>query len=98
MARERMVTRTITTTVAEVTKMDVTTKEVETYEFEVAGKIEDEKDLIKAVLSNLSNTLTGRDRVVMCVPVRYIDTLYGMTEADFIKYAEILPARATKEE
>lgn len=98
MARERMVTRTITTTVAEVTAIDTETKQVITYELEVAGKIEDEKDLIKAVVSNPSNKLTSRDRVVMCVPVRYIDTLYGMTEVDFIKYAEILPARATKEE
>lgn len=93
-----MVTRTITTTVVEVTLMRVTDKTTTSYELEVAGKLEDEKDLIKAVLANPSNMISGGERIVMCVPVRYIDTLYGMSEADFIRYAEILPARATKGE
>ena len=98
MARERIVTRTIITTIVEVTLMNVESKNITSYELEVTGKLEDEKELAKAVAASPNNMIDKDERIVMCKAVRYDETLYGMPEADFIRYAEILPARGTKQE
>ena len=95
MARERMVTRTVELTIAEVMTLNVTTAEVKTIAYEVGGGLTDEKAVIKAV-RKLHETDTFK-----CVAVQAISTkeiLYGMSEIDFIKHAKVLPPRTKTEE
>lgn len=95
MARERMVTRTVELTIAEVMTLDTTTAKVETIAFEVGGGLTDEKAVLKAV-KKLHETDTFK-----CVAVQSISTkeiLYGMSEIDFIKHANVLPPRSKTEE
>ena len=95
MARERMVTRTISTTTIDVLVINIETSEVGTKHF-VLGQnmIKDEK----AMLSNAQDMLnieTG-NALWKCVAVKGLkeqETLYGMPESDFIKYAKVLPPR-----
>lgn len=95
MAIERMVTRTVELTVAEVMTLDTTTAKVETIAYEIGGGLTDEKAVLKAV-KKLHETDTFK-----CVAVQNITTkeiLYGMSEIEFIKHANILPPRSAKSE
>ncbi len=94
MARERMVTRTVELTIAEVMCLDVTTATVKVVPYEVGGGLTDEKAILK-VIKKLHETDTYK-----CVSVQSVTTneiLYGMPEIDFIKYATIMPPRSNKE-
>lgn len=95
MARERMVTRTISTTTIDVLVINIETSEVGTKHF-VLGQnmIKDEKTMLSNA-QDMLNTETG-NTLWKCVAVKNIkeeETLYGMTESDFIKYAKELPPR-----
>lgn len=95
MARERMVTRTISTTTIEVLVINIETSEVGTKHF-VLGQnmIKDDKTMLSNAQIML-NKETGNE-LWKCVAVKNIkeeETLYGMPESDFIKYAKILPPR-----
>lgn len=95
MARERMVTRTVELTIAEVMTIDTSTAKVETIAYEIGGGLTDEKAILKAV-KKLHETDTFK-----CVAVQSIATkeiLYGMPEIDFIKYATVLPPRTKAED
>ena len=95
MARERMVTRTVELTIAEVMTLNVTTAEVKTIAYEVGGGLTDEKAVLKAVRKLHEND------TFKCVAVQSISTkeiLYGMPEIDFIKHAKVLPPRTKTEE
>ena len=94
MARERIVTRTVELTIAEVMTLDTTTAKVETIAYEVVGGLTEEKAVLKAV-KKLHETDTFK-----CVAVQSISTkeiLYGMAEIDFIKYAKVLPPRKSND-
>lgn len=90
MARERMVTRTVELTVAEVMTLDTTTAEVRIIPYEIGGGLTDNAAILKAV-KKLHETDTFKCVAVQSVSVEEI--LYGMTEIDFIKHAKILPSR-----
>lgn len=95
MSRERMVTRTISTTTIEVLVINIETSEVGTKHF-VLGQnmIKDEKTMLSNA-QDMLNTETG-NALWKCVAVKNVkeeETLYGMPESDFIKYAKILPPR-----
>lgn len=95
MARERMVTRTISTTTIEVLVINIETSEVGTKNF-VLGQnmIKDEKTMLSNAQVML-NIETGNE-VWKCVAIKNVkeeETLYGMSESDFIKYAKVLPPR-----
>lgn len=95
MARERMVTRTISTTTIDVLVINIETSEVGTKHF-VLGQnmIKDEKTMLSNAQVML-NTETG-NALWKCVAVKNVkeeETLYGMPESDFIKYAKVLPPR-----
>ena len=95
MARERMVTRTISTTTIEVLVINIETSEVGTKHF-VLGQnmIKDEKAMIKNAQSML-DVETG-NTIWKCVAIKNVkeeETLYGMSESEFIKYAKVLPPR-----
>lgn len=95
MARERMVTRTVSTTTIEVLVINIETSEVGTKHF-VLGQnmVKDEKTMLSNAQAMLE-TETG-NALWKCVAVKNVkeeETLYGMTESDFVKYAIVLPPR-----
>ena len=95
MARERMVTRTVELTIAEVMCLDTKTAEVSIKSFEIGGGLTDEKAILKAV-KKLHETDTFK-----CVSLQDINVqeiLYGMPEVEFTKYAKVLPPRTKTEE
>ena len=91
MARERMVTRTVELTIAEVMTLDTTTAEVRVIPYEIGGGLTDPVSILKAV-KKLHETDSFKCVAVQNVSVKEI--LYGMTEADFIAHAKILPPRS----
>lgn len=95
MARERMVTRTVELTVAEVMCLNTVTAEVSIRSFDIGGGLTDEKAILKAV-KKLHETSTFKCVALQSVSVREI--LYGMSEADFIAHAKVLPPRSIKSE
>ena len=95
MARERMVTRTVELTIAEVMTLDTTTAEVKTVAYEVGGGLTEEKAVLKAV-KKLHETDTFKCVAVQSITVKEI--LYGMPEIDFIKHAKVLPPRTKNED
>lgn len=93
MAREKMVTRTVTQTTAEVMTIDVTTAEVQIREYTIGGTYENNEILLKK-LQKLFQTDTFKLVNINSTTVE--DLLLGMTEEDFIRYATVLPPRNTK--
>ena len=94
MARQRMVTRTVDVTRAEVMTLDVTKAEVFTTVYEVNGIFKDDDSVLKAV-KKIYETETYK-----CVAVTGVETterLYGMLESEFIKIAKVLPPRTKNE-
>lgn len=95
MARERMVTRTVSTTTVDVLVINIETAEVDTKSF-VLGQnmVKDEKTM----LNNAQKMLDDETGTTLwkCVAIKNIkeeETLYGMAEQDFLKYAKVLPPR-----
>lgn len=95
MARERMVTRTVELTIAEVMCLNTTTAEVQVRSFEIGGGLTEEKAILKAV-KKLHETDTFKCVALQSVSVKEI--LYGMTEIDFIAHAKVLPPRTKIED
>ncbi len=89
MARVAMVTRTIEVMQVHVIGMNTNTKTVIEKDVKITEKVEGEK-LLKVV-----NRLYGttEDVFISAVITGTTSTLYGMTEADFMKYAKVLPPR-----
>ena len=94
MAKEKMVTRTVTQTTAEVMTIDVTTAEVRILEYTIGGTY-DTKEILLKKLQKLFQTETFKLVNINSTTVE--DLLLGMTEEDFIRYARVLPPRNTKE-
>lgn len=93
MAREKMVTRTIVTTKCVALCIDVDTAEPFNKDYVVPDTYKDEKKLLKVLQRMEENENV---KVVHIVDLEEEETLYGMTEADFIKYSKVLPPRGTK--
>ena len=94
MARERMVTRTVSLTVAEVMCLEVTNAEVTVKTIELGGTFADNGAILKAV-KKLHETDTFK-----CVAVQTVtekEVLYGMSEQEFISLAKVLPPRTKTE-
>lgn len=95
MARERMVTRTVSTTTVDVLVINIVTAEVGTKSY-ILGQnmVKDEKTMLNNAQKMLDDE-TGTT-IWKCVAIKNIkveETLYGMTEQDFLKYAKVLPPR-----
>ena len=93
MARVPQVTRTIPTTIA--TIFCVNTEDRSTFEQTITlpRTYKDEAKMMKAV----ENALAGEPiKAVSITGYEVKETLYGMTEADFIAHATVLPPRETK--
>lgn len=92
--RKPMVTRTIKTTVANVMCLNIETGEPFNKTVEVPRTYTDENKLMKAVKAVAE---TDVEKCVHIVDVREKESLYGMTEEDFLKNAQLMPARGTTE-
>ena len=95
MARVPMVTRTIPTTVVNV--FCVNTEDMSTFEQSITlhRTYKDEIKMMKAV----EKVLDGEPiKAVSITGYEVQETLYGMTEADFIKAATVLPPRSANKD
>lgn len=95
MARIPMVTRTITTTKANVMCLDIESGEPCNKSVVVPRTYKDDETLLKKVKEVLE---TETLKPVHIVDKEEIETLYGMTEQVFIEHAKVQPARKVAEE
>jgi hypothetical protein len=89
--RTPQVTRTITTTEVTILGMDIEKAEPMNKTFTVPRTFKDEAKLLKAVKA-VGETDTFK--VVSIVDTKVNETLYGMSEQEFIEHAHVLPPRA----
>lgn len=89
-----MITRTITTTVADAFCIDKNSKETFFETVTLSGTFKDEKKLNKAIAKMIDSDYI---RFVYAENVHEVETLYGMDENEFIKNAKVLPPRNTKD-
>ena len=94
MARKPMVTRTIITTKVIVLCLDINSAEPFNETVTLPRTYKDDKKLLKSV-EEVINTDTVK--AVHIVDKKEIETLYGMTEQDFINNAKILDPATRKE-
>ena len=95
MARVPMVTRTIVTTKANVMCLNVETAEPFNMDVTVPRTYKDEESLLKAIKKVAE---TENVKCVHIVESEQVETLYGMTEQDFIEHATVLPPRNKEEQ
>ena len=95
MARVPMVTRTITTTKVNVMCLDIETGEPFNKTVVVPRTFKNDEKLLKKVKEVLE---TETLKPVHIVDKEEIETLYGMTEQEFIEHARVLPPRTVSEE
>lgn len=94
MARERMVTRTITSTTYKVMSVNTETCEVSILPYATSEEfVDDEKALKFLRKKHETDTL----KLVKIESIETTEQLYGMTEVEFMQYAKLLPPRGTKE-
>ena len=94
MARVPQVTRTIPTTVVTVFCVNIETKDTFEQTITLPRTYKDEQKMMKAV----ENVLEGEPiKAVSITKSEVHETLYGMSEAEFIRHAKVLPPRGTKE-
>ena len=92
--KEKMITRTIVSTNYTVMCVDVATAKVDNRLYTFAGSRDDVKCL--AIINDLYKETT--DKAVAVTSAEEVETLYGMPESTFMKYAVVLPPRGTKKE
>ena len=88
-----MVTRTVTSTKATVLCVNTVAEETVTQVIEVPRTYTDDSKLLKAVKETLDATIIP----VKVISTETVETLYGMTEQQFIEQAEKLPPRTKTE-
>lgn len=95
MARQAMVTRTITTTEVDVMAVNTVSGETFTVNLTLPRTYKDDNAVLKKVQS-----LFDSDDVkhVHVISTTENETLYGMPEEEFILHAQVLPPRNTKTE
>ena len=94
MARVPMVTRTITATKITALCLNIETAEPFNKTVTLSGTFKDEKSMMKAAEKVLN---TESEKAVHIVFSEEIETLYGMTEQEFIQLAKVLPPRGKSE-
>lgn len=93
MARKPMVTRTIVTTKVNVLCMNVVSCEPFNQVVSLPRTYKDAKKLMQAIEEAVN---TDEVKAVHVVDKTEVETLYGMTEADFIKYSVVLDPETRK--
>ena len=89
--RTPMVTRTINTTKAKVLCLNIETSETLTTEVIAPRTYKNDADLMKVVKPIIEKD--EHIKAVHIVETEVIESLYGMTEQEFIEHAKVLPAR-----
>ena len=92
--KEKMITRTIVSTNYTVMCVDIATAKVENRVYTFAGVKDESKCL--AIINDLYKETT--EKAVAVTSADEVETLYGMPESTFMKYAVVLPPRGTKKE
>ena len=95
MARVPQVTRTIITTNCNVMCLNIQSGEPFNVSVTLPRTYKDDKKLLKKVQEVIDN---DEVKAVHIVDKEEVETLYGMTEQDFIKYATVLPPRIKETE
>ncbi len=90
MARQLMVTRTFMTTKVKILAVNVETEETSTVEMTLPRTYKDNEAILKMAEKVNENSVL---RLVHVISSEVVETLYGMTEADFIANAKPLPPR-----
>lgn len=90
MARVPMVTRTITATKAIVMCLNIEQGEPYNVSVTVPRTYKDEESLLKKIKPMVE---TDTVKAVHIVSTEQVETLYGMTEQDFMEHAKVLPPR-----
>lgn len=93
MARERMVTRTISFTEVTVISMNIETVTPQHEVIRIAGVFDNEKVLLKKLKKRYETDLY---KIVAITDTIVIEKLYGMSEEDFIENAKELPPRSAQ--
>lgn len=91
--RKPMITRTITITEATLLMADTVAAEMHNVTVTLPRNYKDNDAILKAARPLVE---TDTDKAVSVVSVSTKETLYGMTEVDFIQAATIMPARAAR--
>ena len=84
MLKEKMVTRSFTTTEVKVLAVTVSTAETSMDNWSIVGKYEKEADLLKALKKNYEN---DDYKIVSIMSVAEYEKLYGMPENEFLQFA-----------
>lgn len=92
MRRERMITRTVLQTTAEVMCIDVGTAEVTIQSYSIGGEYTQEQLLKKLKKIYETNTF----KLITIEHMTGKELLLGMTESQFMEYATVLPPRTKK--
>ena len=95
MARERMVTRTITSTTYKIMCVETTKCEVTIEQFNTTYEFTDDEKALKYFRKHHESETK---KLVKIESVETTEQLYGMTELEFLQYAKLLPPRGTKNE
>ena len=93
MARQRMVTRTVTGTKAEIQIVSIKASEITTISVTVGGEYTDNEKLLKAIKKEAE---TEDLKVLSIITTTKIDKCYGMLESEFIKLAKELDPETRK--
>ena len=93
MSKEKLITRTITTTTAAFMCIDTETTKVDVIKVHLIGKLSNEGALKR--YKELVETDTFK--VVSCQSTEYEQHLFGMSEREFIEHAKVLPSRKKTE-
>lgn len=93
MARQPMITRTVTTTKAKVLCLDINEQKPFEQEVVLPRTYKDERSMLKRIKPMLEN---DNVKVVLVKETTTEETLYGMTEQEFIDSATKLPPRSIK--
>lgn len=93
MARVPQITRTITNTIVTIFCVNLDDKSTFEQSITLPRTYKDDRSMMEAV----EQVLEGEPiKAVSIVGSDVKETLYGMSEADFIRYATVLPPRGTK--
>lgn len=95
MAREKMITRTITETTARIMCLDVKSAEVSINEFKIGGEWSAKPSKLLERLQGLYNTTTFK--LVNIEDISEEEVLLGMSVEDFMRYAKVLPPQTKAE-
>lgn len=90
MAKSRMVTRTIQTTLATILCVNTETESTYNENVKLSGVFKDDKHILKAAEKFFAGSTIKPVHVVNAV---INEDLYGMSEEQFLDLAKVLPAR-----